>query len=655
MAKTSEEWKQLAESYAEQYERHPFLFKRKVSLLISLGYAVLTLVVVLNVLLIAALVWWHLKNGFSFYILAGYVGLGLFLLAAIKSLLLRLPPPPGLSIERSDFPYLFEMIDSLRKPMKLRSKEVHVLVDWNYNAFAASYPMFGWFGPSRLFVCVGLPLVASLHQEELKAVIAHEVAHLSRKHGRFTGRVIRVMVVWEALILRLKNRSILGAPFRFFAERYFQYLSSALAVFQRSSEYEADRLAAEAVSKDAIARSLLRMSLRSNLVVEEYWNFLWRKAPTVDMPPVKAVSRLFARLGEPVENAEASREMRFLLGDITRAWDEHPCLIDRIQALEVSLPGSHEKIPAFVSEWRLGSPASCLKNVFRGKDLEVGREIDEIWRIVNAAGWIMHHASLQPITRLMRKLETEWKTKGRLNADKAWRYAELTIGFHGTKRAVRALEYVLEQKPDHHHANFYLGSHLLREFDESGFERVEKAIEQDPLSYRRDGLFLISDFQRRFGRIEESRETESRSFEANDKLTLALGERAKPIRFWNSFEPHGIEADDLQELEEAFADVPGISKVYLVRKSVQHMPGSPLYVFLLKPTLRGWASLRTVETELIEGVWFSRDHRTFPLSLWRRLLWLRMRFVSGSLVYRKKWGLPWSRKRKPPAALEKSG
>lgn len=635
MGKATAEMHQLMERYEREFEAHPRRFKAKVFWMVVLGYAFLVFVLLINLALLVLLVWCQMTWGFHWTLVAGYAALALLVITTIRSLFVRLPPPQGLMIDRDTFPYLYDSIDSLRKPMRLGRKPIRLILDWDYNAFASTRPLFGLFGPSEYYVGVGLPLVASLNGDHLKAILAHELAHLSRKHTRITGKLIRVTIVWEILVARLNQRSLLSFPYRAFANWYFRYLNAARIAMRKSQEFEADRLALRAVEKEAMARALLRVELRARLVIADYWDFLWSKSATVDEPSAKALSRLFDRLENTIAPEEAAHEIRWRLGEIAMPWDEHPSLRDRLTALEIVLPENEKQIPNFVALWNLTRPESSYQKAFSGQTVEINQELDAIWQHHNVVAWKLAHESAKPGASLMRRLEVKWKEKGSLGPEAAWKYAALSISFFGLKRAVPVLEYVLEQKPSHPHANFYYGSHLVEQLNPKAIDYLKKAIELDPLNYRRDGLTLLSDIQRRLGDADESNESWAKAEQANDKLELAIREREKPVQSRNEFLRHEMEEVDLEELCEAFVEVSGIKRVSLVRKKMEHMPNSPFYVFILKPTAAGRFKLRSIQKELFEPLGFSRTQKIFR-STWRTLfLRLKIRKVEGAVIYRK--------------------
>src|SRR5882672_3105110 len=116
--------------------------------------------------------------------------------AVLKALLIRIPPPKGVPVTRAEAPALFTLLDDLRK--QLRSVPFHhVLVVPEHNAAVVQVPRLGVLGWSRNYLLLGLPLLEAHSPEEVRAVLAHEFAHLSRAHGRFSHWIYRLRRSWE--------------------------------------------------------------------------------------------------------------------------------------------------------------------------------------------------------------------------------------------------------------------------------------------------------------------------------------------------------------------------------------------------------------------------------------------------------------------------
>lgn len=631
---SAEERHQLIESYEEQMRMRPFRFRCKVFGIVALGYVFVGLVLLFNVLVLAGLIWWAIAGGFHWWLLPAFGLCVSFIYATVRSLLVRLPQPGGLLIGEDEFPFLHRKVRELRKPLKLRKKDVCLLIDWDFNAYAASRPMFGLFGPSRFYVCLGLPLIGTLSEEQLTAVLAHELAHLSKKQRRLFIRLAGINRTWLELAVRLDKHRISGFPFRAFTRWYLQYLNAAGAVAVRSSEFEADDLATQAVGVRPVTEAALRVATRGALVVEPYWDFVWSKAPTVEKPAVKSVSGLIQRLKEPISLEDAAIELRWALGDRTQPEDMHPCLFERLQRQGVTAPETPQDLVDFVTEWNLTKPQSAITKVINRAEREAEIVLDAVWELVTFVPWQLRHAESQILVPMMRKLDKEWMDKGKLAKEKAWKRAALTLDLHGLEKSIRMIQYVLEVDPENPDANFVYGKYQLRRFNEAGVHHLEKAIENDPLHYRREGLEVLSDYYRRIKDEENADALRHESFAAADEMELAALERDEVPKSKDNFSEHGLPFSDIAELRGMFAEVDIVREAYLVRKEVEHIPESPLYIFLIRPRKSWGKSRKSLRTLLATELAFSRSMQLYFTDELPYGTRKKIRQVAGSRIYR---------------------
>ena len=76
---------------------------------------------------------------------------------------------------------------------------------------------------------------------EFRAVLAHELGHLSRHHARFGNWIYRIRQTWDRLLAILANEGSLATkPFAKFLGWYAPYFNAYSFVLARANEYEAD-------------------------------------------------------------------------------------------------------------------------------------------------------------------------------------------------------------------------------------------------------------------------------------------------------------------------------------------------------------------------------------------------------------------------------
>jgi Zn-dependent protease with chaperone function len=180
---------------------NPGLYRLRVGLLAALGYVYL-LSVVLLLLTVAALTLYTISfNWIALKIL--WVPLAVVVLV-VRSLWITIPEPDGSSLTRAQAPALFDLVNEVRA--ELDGPNIHhIMVSDEYNAYIAQIPQFGMFGWVRNYLVVGLPLLRALSPVEFRSVLAHEVGHLSGKHGRFWGWFYSLRQSWVEIMTRVEK------------------------------------------------------------------------------------------------------------------------------------------------------------------------------------------------------------------------------------------------------------------------------------------------------------------------------------------------------------------------------------------------------------------------------------------------------------------
>lgn len=252
--------------------KHPTWYRFRVLCLILLAYLFIFGVIAVALALLAGLGWLivmlitNVRASFGMARLIGLlipVGLVLigFILNIVAALNVSLPEPGGVVVEKGRAIKLYQEIDRLREQLDV-PPFVDILLDDDFNAGVVQNPRFGFFGGYRSYLVIGLPLLLSLSTEQFRAVLAHELGHVSRKHGGMVGWCSRLSMTWPRILYFLaeEGHSSVDIFFAFFRWYIPKFMAFTFA-FLRQAEYEADKLAAGAVGKKAMADTLIQFEL----------------------------------------------------------------------------------------------------------------------------------------------------------------------------------------------------------------------------------------------------------------------------------------------------------------------------------------------------------------------------------------------------------
>ncbi|HUL50951.1 MAG TPA: M48 family metallopeptidase, partial [Candidatus Nitrosotalea sp.] len=292
MAMTREEFDLLVHRVEEGVGQRPRSLKLRVAWLAMVGYIGLLVWPGLVLLLVAPFVVLLIVGDPAGKITAAILGT-VFLFGfgwnILRVLWVRLPPPKGQRLTESETPALFTLLDDLR--VQLRSARFHrVLVVPGCNAAVVQVPRLGVLGWSRNYLLLGLPLLEGLAPDELRAVLGHEFAHLSRRHGRFSRWIYRLRRSWDQVFQQLSRPRVQGeVSFRPLIVKFIHWFwprfNAHAFVLSRLNEYDADATAARLAGGENIASSLFRSALYDRQLNQKFWPEVWKRANTETEPP----------------------------------------------------------------------------------------------------------------------------------------------------------------------------------------------------------------------------------------------------------------------------------------------------------------------------------------------------------------------------------
>lgn len=617
----------------QELSRHsPWAYRAAVLFLALAGYAFLLNAVAVSLSLVLLLLSFCLSQGKG-ELQALKIGVPLLGMAGLilKGLAVRLVPPSGLRLAPGEAPRLFGLLEELRG--RARAPRIHVvLLSEEFNASVSQIPRLWIFWP-RNYLVLGWPLLAALSPEQFRAVLLHELGHLSRQHGRFGAWIYRVRRTWKEVLASLEEGvSVLGTRFavwgtgliRRFFEWYAPYFEACSLALARSHEFEADRLAAEVEGVHTLAEALVRVEAVGQLLDGVFWRSIFALAREQPEPPEDVFARLGGFVGQPGSSyGEAGGSaVRQALLKPAAALDAHPSLMERLQALNDPLARE-----AALPDASGPSAAEALLGDISGR---WAAQMSLAWRGRSQEAWSREYAETQLHVARARELQDK-ALRGALTEEEAFERACALVNSGGFEEARPLLEDILQKRPGHPGASLILGARLLSEGDPAGLSRLEAAAAGDS-DLADTALEQIMGYWERRGDAAEAEKARGRLAKHQRLLALAKAERSieaplKPLL------PHGRSPMDLEPLLKVLRATPEIRKAYLARKEVKHFPEKPWFVLgLVFRGLQSEAEKTRVVDRLAasfpwQGAVARLDMQTFSLLRFR--LWR-----AGGLVYR---------------------
>ncbi|HYZ78256.1 MAG TPA: M48 family metallopeptidase [Gaiellaceae bacterium] len=623
-----ERWQSLVRKLEPQAREDPGRYRRKVLLLAGLGYAYIAFLLCLFVGLAVLVVVLALK-GHAVLLLKLLIPIGALVWVVVRSLWVRFEPPEGVPLRRDDAPDLFRMIGDVNEA--IQGPRLHaVLLGGDANAGVVQVPRAGGLLGSRSYLVLGLPYLQALSVDQFRAVLAHELGHLSRRHGRFGAFVYRVRATWFRLLQGFEERkSIWTGLVRRFFEWYVPYFNAYTLPLARQQELEADEASVHAASREAAASSLVAANLAARWLDEDYWPRVFRGAVEEPSPPRSAFAPLARELGEAKRFGNVEAWYRDLLATDTDPGDSHPSVAERLQYLGVD---PEEALRAATTDAAPVAAQALLGEAEPRLVEAVGRA----WSADVEAGWRAEHAEAQKAKADLRRLEEQ----DSLPPEEALKRAQLTETFSGPHAALARYRELVDTESDAP-ARYAIGRLLLEQDDEEGLRWLDEAIERDP-----DAVLPACEIAYRFlrerGREEEAARYRERAERQVEVLDAAAEERWG-VSVDDELEPPDLPEEVLERIRRKVAWHEDVREAYLVRKRAAHLDDAhPFYVLALVPKGGFRAAWREadddyepLEERVARDLGFTEEEFMIARMDWRSPIARRLAEIEGAKIFRR--------------------
>lgn len=570
MAFNQERFDALIQKLETFANKQPHIYRLHVAFLATLGYAYIFLILGVTLALLAGIVFLMFS---THTIRASTLKVTVFLLAValvlLRSLWVSFPPPAGLALKSKDVPGLFSVVNEISSKLKA-PRFHHILLTDDFNAGVLQRPRLGLLGWHQNYLIIGLPLMLALSPRQFRAVLAHELGHLSGNHSRFDGWIYCQRQTWYHIVtgMRQGGNELSWIIFENFLKWYTPFFNAYSFVLARMDEYEADRCAVEIVGAQDTAEMLINVEVKARFLHNNFWSNIYNQVQTEIEPPKTTYIEMKKTLMQGISLQEGSFYLEQALQEKTNNEDTHPCLKDRLNALKVSL--KQNKLTAFAP-----LKTSAARELL-GESLENFLSyFNQVWIEYEATPWRQKYASIQQSLTTLKSLN-EQAEKHQLTLEEAEQRALLKLEFEGEDVAIPLFREILNREPHHISANYLLGQILLNQNDTSGIEHIEKAIAQD-LNIVIKGYQIIYSFLKQQGNLDKAQYYEERANQHYNLILLAKQERSI-LEAKDEFKSHNLPELELQKLSQQLSRYTDITTAYLAQKVVEYFPEKPLYV-----------------------------------------------------------------------------
>lgn len=538
-----------------QPERYAF----GVTLLAIAGNIGLGLIIIATTSLFLLAASWLLR--FQWMALIPALLLGIFLWNLLRALMVRQPAPAGLRVSPAEAPLLFDILHDIRD--ELSAPPLHrVLITEDFNASVVQTSQLWLLGWHHNYLLVGLPLMKSLTTDQFKAVLAHELGHLSRGHSRLSNWICRQRQRWSQLEQLVEQRCgpsclLLHAFLGWFLPT-FNARSFPLA---RANEYEADAISVRLTSARTAAEALTNVNVIASYLGERFWPAINRQADELPHPAYAPYSSMDNRFASELDNQSAELWLEQALWRKTTAADTHPALGDRLRAIGAS---------ARLNPPQAGRAADQLLGAARAR---IASTFDNNWRRSVLPSWQQRHQEVQKGRQRLQALDKLAASGQQLTVSDAWERARLTesIG-RDSDSALEQFQQLLSRQPHAADLNFEVGARLLLRQDAQGVALLEAAMRLDA-RHTGSACELLRDW---FGR--ENRWSEADAYQQRAAAWRRQEAESSRLQIGDRFDQHQLSNEELHKLRRQLATLRGLKSAWLVRKIVSQHGGDPLYV-----------------------------------------------------------------------------
>jgi Zn-dependent protease with chaperone function len=366
-------------------------------------------------------------------------------------------------VSQEQAPALFSEIESLRQTMDVHYP-MQVRIDDSFNASALqTRGIFGLFG-TKCVLTLGLPLLIALDQTQLRAVLAHEFGHFSRRHGLFGHWLYRARIGWLSFASQVSDSdAAFDRAAAWYAQRFVPFFIKRSFVHSRQCEYEADADAAVAVGNAQFAQALSRVAL-----LGRHWDALFQKEMTrLQTEAEDAPLDYFERYEESIARL-TDQDLRELLAleleERTNWIDTHPSLPDRLAAIRQTATSVQSS----------GSPAIDLLGPCAE---QIKATQAAAWALRVGADWQLEHAwrsvCAVPLSNTDSQVAANWPLRRRIERIGALAQME-HANFLSEAFGLR------EIFPDDEAVKYFVGVGLLQERDVKAITLLESIARAHP-------------------------------------------------------------------------------------------------------------------------------------------------------------------------------
>lgn len=394
----------------------------------------------------------------------GLITLGLIgsVIIILKSLYIKLEAPNEVTLNREEHPQLFKVIDSAIEMTKApKLDEIYILDDANVRVTCL---LNGFGANGKNILGIGIQVLKLLNEEEFKAVIIHELAHIYNDDTKVSSKISRRLTRWNEIVYRVDEgdniiKMILLLPF---AKFYIEKLERYLDAMSQTKELLADKEVSKYMSAEIYAKATMKLEIMEKFLANPYSKLEIRSS---DEAPKKYFTTLFEDFESELPNRK-EQWMNQIKKRISSIYDTHPSFKERMEALGI------EDFNYDIN--------------FNDQSDDYKKEIDTLIEIKNKQWHKYWSDQWEEVTKEYKEqLEIIKNYKSTDDIEKIMEYGETLEDLGEYEKALEFYKDIASKDKECAITMYKVGQIMLMNNYEEGIEFIEKSVELD-------GSFFIS-------------------------------------------------------------------------------------------------------------------------------------------------------------------
>lgn len=584
---SEEQFEQLIKKYEEEEKANPRGFKKRIIKMLILGYSYFFLITLVLLAVLYFLIRYIVPYFASFILpvvliilVCTLVVFGFSVAAILKSIFIRFEKPEGIQIREKDAPLLFELINKYSK--ELKSSKVHkVYLNNDMNAMVYQRPRMGIFGVFSNYIVIGMPIFLLLSKSQFESVLAHEIGHLSKSHGKLSGLIYRIREPWIKLIDAYEMHELF--LYEKFYNWYFPRLNAMTFVISRVFEYEADIKAIELTSPEGLLDSLALIDMLDEYMKESFWEDYYRNSIKHEKP-ISVFGEMEKFYKKTMPRERYSQLFQQVLNIKTDYYDTHPSYSDRAKGLSFT-----PKLPDIPEV-----SAACV--MFGDSINNYIEHLEEMWMDEVKVTWEFEREERLEMIKKLAEINEALKTRPLTEVEASDR-AFWCEKIYGIKKAYPMYKDVLNKNSFNPVANFFIGRKLILSGDPRGVELINNAVQRD-LDAVIPGTELICNYLFREGKTEEAdKYFKDQGYRVN--LYYKLEYYRNSISYYDTLITPDLPVDMIERLKRKLQEIPILQEAYLLRKEVRDADiKEPIHILFIRVKKRGFVNKKMYEVVL---------------------------------------------------------